>query len=111
MDTADQTARVGGPEMWLYWQDYSRPVQSDQLSPIGADMTSATSLSLSIYNLLLYEYCTVCNSFFLNYFFRFQISIKILTFLVPHMTLFYERIKIWHDQSGKKIGTSSLFSR
>ena len=29
-------------------------MQSDQLSPIGADMTSATSLSLSIYNLLLY---------------------------------------------------------
>ena len=25
------------------------PVQSDQLSPIGADMTSSTSLSLSIY--------------------------------------------------------------
>ena len=32
----------------------SLPVQSDQLSPIGADMTSATSLSLSIYILLLY---------------------------------------------------------
>jgi len=30
------------------------PVQSDQLSPIGADMTSATSLSLSIFHLLLY---------------------------------------------------------
>ena len=30
-------------------------MQSDQLSPIGADMTSATSLSLSIYNLLLYS--------------------------------------------------------
>jgi len=29
-------------------------VQSNQLSPIGADMTSATSVSLSIYNLLLY---------------------------------------------------------
>ena len=29
-------------------------MQSDQLSPIGADMTSAASLSLSIYNLLLY---------------------------------------------------------
>ena len=53
-DTADQTARTGGPEMWLYWQDYSPPVQSDQLSPIGADRMSATSLSLSIYNLLLY---------------------------------------------------------
>ena len=26
-------------------------MQSDQLSPIGADMTSATSLSLSVYNL------------------------------------------------------------
>jgi len=22
MDTADQTALAGGPEMWLYWQDY-----------------------------------------------------------------------------------------
>ena len=21
MDTADQAARAGGPEMWLYWQD------------------------------------------------------------------------------------------
>jgi len=31
------------------------PVQSDQLSPVGANMTSATSLSLSIYNLLLYD--------------------------------------------------------
>ena len=30
-------------------------MQSDQLSPIGADMTSTTSLSFSIYNLLLYE--------------------------------------------------------
>ena len=30
-------------------------VQSDQLCSIGADMTSATSLSLSIYNLLLYD--------------------------------------------------------
>ena len=29
-------------------------MQSDQLSPIGADMTSASSLSLSIYNILLY---------------------------------------------------------
>ena len=29
-------------------------VQSDQMCSIGADMTSATSLSLSIYNLLLY---------------------------------------------------------
>jgi len=29
-------------------------MQSDQLSPIGADMTSSTSLLLSIYNLLLY---------------------------------------------------------
>ena len=34
--------------------DYCRPMQSDQPSPIGADMTSATSLSHSIYNLLLY---------------------------------------------------------
>ena len=25
MDTADQTEWAGGPEMWLYWQDYSRP--------------------------------------------------------------------------------------
>ena len=31
------------------------PLEYDQLSPIGADMTSATSLPLSIYNLLLYE--------------------------------------------------------
>ena len=54
MDTADQTTWAGGSEMWLYWQDYSRPVQSDQLCSIGADMMSATSLSLSIYNLLLY---------------------------------------------------------
>jgi len=46
----------GGPEMWLYWQDYMPPMQSDQLSPIGADMTSATTLSLSIYNLLLYDH-------------------------------------------------------
>ena len=30
------------------------PVQSDQLNPIGADLSTATSLSLSIYNLLLY---------------------------------------------------------
>ena len=30
-------------------------MQSDQLSPIGADMTSASSLSLSMYNLLLYD--------------------------------------------------------
>ena len=29
-------------------------MQSDQLGPIGADMTSVTSLSLSIYNLLPY---------------------------------------------------------
>ena len=29
-------------------------MQSDQLCSIGADMTSATSLSLAIYNLLLY---------------------------------------------------------
>ena len=40
--------------IWLYWRD-TPPVQSsDQLCSIGADMTSATSLSLSIYNLLLY---------------------------------------------------------
>ena len=31
-------------------------MQSDQLCSIGADMMSATSLSLSIYNLLLYGY-------------------------------------------------------
>ena len=31
-----------------------QPFSSDQLCSIGADMTSATSLSLSIYNLLLY---------------------------------------------------------
>ena len=50
MDTADQTAWAGGSEMWLNWQDYILlPVQSDQLCSIGADMTSATSLSLSIY--------------------------------------------------------------
>ena len=30
------------------------PMQSDQLCPIGTDLTSATSLSLSIYNLLLH---------------------------------------------------------
>ena len=30
-------------------------MRSNQLSPIGADMTSASSLSLSIYNLLLYD--------------------------------------------------------
>ena len=29
-------------------------MQSDQLCSIGADMTSATSLSLSLYNLFLY---------------------------------------------------------
>jgi len=64
MDTADQTAKAGCCAsttifMWLYWRDTSPlarhpPVQSDQLFYIGADMTSATSLSLSIYNLLLY---------------------------------------------------------
>ena len=42
------------PEMLLYCGD-TPPVQSDQLCSIGADMTSATSLSLSIYNLLLYD--------------------------------------------------------
>ena len=40
--------------MWLYWRD-TLPVQSNQLCSIGADMTSAKSLSLSIYNLLLYD--------------------------------------------------------
>ena len=56
MDTADQTTWAGGSEMWLYWLT----VQSDQLCSIGSDMTSATSLSLSIYNLLLYAvYCTI----------------------------------------------------
>ena len=39
--------------LWLYWQD-TLLEQSEQLCSIGADMTSATSLSLSIYNLLLY---------------------------------------------------------
>ena len=58
MDTADQTARAGCPAgtttgKWLYWRN-TPPLLSDQLSPIVAVMTSATSLSLSIYNLLLY---------------------------------------------------------
>jgi len=58
MDTANQTARAGGRAsttifLWLYWCD-TPPVQSDQLSSFGADMTSATSLSLSMCNLLLY---------------------------------------------------------
>ena len=43
------------PEMWLYWRT-TPPKQSDQLCYIGADMTSATSLSLSTYNLLLYGF-------------------------------------------------------
>ena len=36
--------------MWLYWQDYIYVAAraADQLFSIGADMTSATSLSLSI---------------------------------------------------------------
>ena len=34
-------------------------MQADQLCSIGADMTSATYLSLSIYNLFLYGYDTV----------------------------------------------------
>ena len=42
-------------DIWFYWRD-PPPVQSDQLCSIGADMMSATSLSLSIYNLLLYEH-------------------------------------------------------
>ena len=46
--------RYSCPEMWLYWQDYIRPCSLMQLCSIGADKTSATSLSLSIYNLLLY---------------------------------------------------------
>ena len=33
----------------------SPPVQSDQLFSIGADSSPATSLSLSKYNLLLYD--------------------------------------------------------
>jgi len=60
MNTADQTAKVGCRAsttifLWLYWRD-TPPVQSDQLCSIGADMMSATSLSLSIYNLLLYAF-------------------------------------------------------
>jgi len=59
MNTADQTAKAGCRAsttffLWLYWRD-TPPVQYDQLCSIGADMTSATSLSLSICNLLLYD--------------------------------------------------------
>ena len=65
MNTADQTAKAGCRTsrtstsifLWLYWRD-TPPVQSDQLCSIGADMTSATSLSLSIYKLLLYGLST-----------------------------------------------------
>ena len=39
--------------IWLYWRD-PPPVQSDQLIATGADSSPATSLSLSIYNLLRY---------------------------------------------------------
>ena len=58
MNTADQTAKAGCRASttiftWLYWRN-TPPVQSDQLCSIGAAMTSATSLSVSIYNLLLY---------------------------------------------------------
>ena len=56
MNTADQTVKAG-----CHASTYNHfpvvvlaPVQSDQLCSIGTDMTSATSLSLSIYNLLLY---------------------------------------------------------
>ena len=58
MNTADQTAKAGCRAsttifLWWYWLD-TPPIQSDQLCSIGADMMSTTSLSLSIYNLLLY---------------------------------------------------------
>ena len=61
MDTADQNAWAGGCASTTIFLSLNvivlarlePPVQSDQLSPFGADMTSATSLSLSIYNLLL----------------------------------------------------------
>ena len=58
MNTADQTAKAGFRTsttifLWLYWRD-TPPMQSDQLCSIGADMMSATSLSISIYNILLY---------------------------------------------------------
>ena len=65
MNTVDQTAKAKCRAsttffLWLYWLD-TPPVQSDQLCFIGADMTSATSLSLSTYNLLLYVVLsTVC---------------------------------------------------
>jgi len=54
MNTADQTAKAGchastTTGKWLYWRD-TLPMQSDQLCSIGADMKSATSQSLSIYN-------------------------------------------------------------
>ena len=46
---------------WLYWRSGATPphLQSGQLCSIGADMTSATSLSFSIYNLLLYGHAYV----------------------------------------------------
>jgi len=70
MDTADQTTRAGCRAstaifLWLCWRD-NPPVQSDQLSPIGADKTSATSLSHSTYNLLLYGQRTEKSGFYIN---------------------------------------------
>jgi len=59
MNTADQTAKAGCRAsinifLWLYWLD-TPPVQSDQLCSFGADMTSVTSLLLSLFNLLPYD--------------------------------------------------------
>ena len=56
MDTADQTARARVLKSVCTGKTIAAPLESDQLCSIGADMTSATSLSLSIYNLLLLWY-------------------------------------------------------
>ena len=58
MNAADQTAKADvapvQPVSIGCTGATTPPVQSDQLCSIGADMMSAVSLSLPIYNLLLY---------------------------------------------------------
>ena len=52
MDTADQTAQAVGPEMWLYWQDYSRPcslISWVQLAQIWRQQPPCHSLCITYY--------------------------------------------------------------
>ena len=62
------------PEMWLYWWD-TPPVQSDQLCSIGTDMTSATFLSLSLYNVLLYARYTIKDFIYNPFHARIRVSL------------------------------------